>query len=412
MTRWIISSCIILFHIATYSQISSLTSSPYSMYGLGSTNFENTGITNSLGYSGVALPSELELNSLNPASLASIPQNSFFFDIGLKLQNTSNESSRSSSKERAFGFSNFSLGFPLNTKSAVALSLIPYSNVGYVFDGIRGQVAGSEEQYTSTIIGSGGLNKFCISYGRRIGNKLRLGSEVAFNFGNISQQENISFSNSLTRLDEVSHYEGFQISFGAQYDLRKNIIVGTSVKLPNYLKASKDRTLLNVTENGTTVLEDESNLFMRNFKLPLDISVGGRFVIKNFIINTDYRQIFWSKTDLTDNVGSYTDNSIFSIGTEYRRKYRANSNKSKLLRLRSGFSFNSGNLEIKNYKVSTSAFTLGAGIPIGSLNSNLNISYSYGTTGQVTNTLIREVQHKITINFSFEDLWFLKRKYD
>jgi hypothetical protein len=151
---------------------------------------------------------------------------------------------------------------------------------------------------------------------------------------------------------------------------------------------------------------------MRNFKLPLDLSIGARFVVKNFIINTDYRQIFWKKTELSDNIGTYTDNSIFAIGTEYRKRYRTNTNRAKLLRLRSGLRFDTGNLEIKGLKVSSTTFTLGGSIPIGSYNSNLNVSYSIGTTGQVTNTLIQETQHKITINFSFEDLWFIKRKYD
>jgi hypothetical protein len=55
---------------AAFSQANSLTSSPYSLFGLGVQNDTNIGITNSLGKSGIALTSENELNGINTAYLA------------------------------------------------------------------------------------------------------------------------------------------------------------------------------------------------------------------------------------------------------------------------------------------------------------------------------------------------------
>jgi hypothetical protein len=40
----------------------------------------------------------------------------------------------------------------------------------------------------------------------------------------------------------------------------------------------------------------------------------------------------------------------------------------------------------------------------------LNFGYSYGQKGQVSNGLIKENYHTLTLNFSLEDLWFVKKK--
>ena len=66
------------------AQSEGLTSSPYSLYGLGVINQTSVGFTNGLGYSGIGIKTDSEINNLNAANYALIPQNSFFYDIGLK----------------------------------------------------------------------------------------------------------------------------------------------------------------------------------------------------------------------------------------------------------------------------------------------------------------------------------------
>ena len=47
-----------------------------------------------------------------------------------------------------------------------------------------------------------------------------------------------------------------------------------------------------------------------------------------------------------------------------------------------------------------------------SSNSMINIGYSYGSKGQITNGLIKENYHLLSINLSLEGIWFQKRKID
>jgi len=40
----------------------------------------------------------------------------------------------------------------------------------------------------------------------------------------------------------------------------------------------------------------------------------------------------------------------------------------------------------------------------------LNINYSYGGKGQISNGYVKENYHLLSLNFSLEGIWFLKRK--
>jgi hypothetical protein len=40
----------------------------------------------------------------------------------------------------------------------------------------------------------------------------------------------------------------------------------------------------------------------------------------------------------------------------------------------------------------------------------LNLGYSYGQRGQISNGLIKENYHLLTLNLSFEGIWFKRRK--
>ena len=66
------------------AQSEGLTSSPYSLYGLGTINQSSIGRTNGMGYTGIGLKTSNQINNLNPANYALIPEGSFFYDIGLK----------------------------------------------------------------------------------------------------------------------------------------------------------------------------------------------------------------------------------------------------------------------------------------------------------------------------------------
>jgi hypothetical protein len=393
------------------SQTSNLTSSPYSIFGLGKINDKNTGITNSMGMGGIALSSENEINGLNPASLASIKLNSFFFDIGVKAEINNSENRKSSSSFPTFGFSNFSLAFPLSSKSGFSLSLIPFTEVGYIFRGIVQNIDGSQSRYVSNIIGNGGLNNINMNYGRKLTSKLNIGLSVKYLFGKIEQTEFVNVEQDNLFIDEKTYYTGFSFGGGMQYQIKPNFNLASTFTIPADIGATRDRNVSKVVNRSPEIIENVFGVKAKTFTNPADLTVGFKYNWKNFNFITDYKRSFWDATNQKDNIGKYVDSNMFSFGIERFKvtdEFKKNS-----FRYRIGFNYDDGNLEINNNKISTMAFTAGIGIPFGvHKRTSLNLSYSFGNRGAVSTTLIRENFHSFTINCNLTDNWFVKRKYD
>lgn len=397
---------------AAFSQANSLTSSPYSLFGLGVQNDTNIGITNSLGKSGIALTSENELNGINPASLASIKLNNFFFDVGLKANYNSFGDKSSSSSMPSFGFSNFSFGFPLSEKSGFSLSLIPFTEVGYFFQGIVETIDGSGETFLSNINGNGGLNNVNLNYGRKLSKKLNLGLSAKYLFGTIEQKEIIIIGRDLLTIDDKNYYNGFNIGAGLQYQVTSKLNFSSVINFTSSIKGAKDRSVQkNIIGTPPSSVEDSKNINIKGYKIPPEITFGVKYDFKNYYFVSDYKKSFWNSIDQRDNIGRYVDSNVFGFGIE--RFTSADSHTKRTYRYRIGYNFDDGNLKVLNKKIATSSFTAGIGIPFGSdKKSFLNISYSYGSKGFVSNTLVKENYQLFTFNFDFADNWFVKRKYD
>ena len=402
----------LLLYNSVFSQANNLTSSPYSLFGLGVQNESNIGITNSLGKSGVALTSENELNGLNPASLASFKPNNFFFDVGLKGTYNSFGDKSSSSSMPSFGFSNISLGFPLNDKSGFSLSLIPFTEVGYFFQGLVETIDGSGETYLSNINGSGGLNNVNLNYGRKFFGKLNLGISAKYLFGNIKQTEIVNLGRDLLTIADKNYYGGFVLGAGMQYQVTPKLNFSSVINFTSNINGSKDRAVQKIVTGASSAsLEDSKNINIKDYKIPTEITIGVKYDFKNYYFVGDYKRSFWNSINQKDNIGRYVDSNVFGFGVE--RFTSADSYKKRTCRYRIGYNFDDGNLKVLNKKIATSIFTAGIGIPFGSnKKSFLNVSYSYGSKGLVSNILVKEYYHTVTFNFDFADNWFIKIKYD
>lgn len=405
---------IVFITVTSYSQFSNSTYSPYSLFGFGRFNDANTGITNSLGKSGVAMGSEYEINGLNSASLARIGRNSFFFDIGLKAEyNSYGDRNSTDTKQTLYNFSNLSLAFPLGKKSGISLSLLPYSEVGYYFQGIVSDIEGTNTNSISTVYGSGGLNNFNINYARVINPKLSLGLSAKYFFGSIKQTEVVQLESDLLSIEDINYYKGYKFEIGMQYQISKKLSSGATVNFPSILNGSRDRTVIKQIGVDLTTLESTTGIEINDYKTPFDFTAGIKYDYKNYSFLTDYKRTFWSSTGIVDNIGKYTDSNTIGFGLEYFRKSDGTYKSKPKFRYRLGYNFDDGNLRVNGQKISNNTFTSGIGIPFGKSYGNyLNISYSYGTKGLISNTLIRENYQTVTFNLSFGDTWFQKRLFD
>ncbi|WP_431123276.1 OmpP1/FadL family transporter [Flagellimonas flava] len=393
------------------AQSEGLTSSPYSLYGLGAINQTSVGAANSMGYSGIGLRTDSGINNLNPATYALIPQNSFFYDVGVVGEFNSFENQSDTESKTTLNFSNLAFAFRIEERLGAGIALIPYSDVGYSLLGIQTNIEGSSEVFESNVTGLGGLNDLRVNIGYGPAEKIRLGFSASLLFGNIEENEFLQVGSGSLEITETTNYSGFRFGFGAQFDLTDKITLGSTIQLPVSLSGNLVRSANKTILDSEVVVAEDDGGSVDSFKLPLEFGVGLGVQLTDYItMSADYKRNFWNDTDQTENIGAYQDQDIYALGLEYvknpmGRKY------SERIRLRTGINYDNGYLAINDRKIEGYNFTLGVGLPTGRFaNSLLNLSYSYGSKGQIENVLVQENYHVLTLNFSLEDLWFKKRK--
>lgn len=403
--------CFSLLTANCFSQSEALTSSPYSLYGLGVINQTSIGKSNGLGYTGIGLKTETEINNLNPANYALIPQNSFFYDIGITGE-INNYSNKSYSEDKSnVNFSNLAFAFRITEGLGAGISMVPYSDVGYSLIGIKSNIEGSTETFESSITGIGALSDLKFNLGYSIFDKLRLGLSGSFLFGNIEENETLVLNSSAFQLSEKTNYSGFRLGLGLQFDITNRITLGSTIQLPTTLKANLERSVIKNLDGTSITVEDNEADNADNFNMPLEVGIGfSSKLYKSFTLSGDYKKNYWTTTNQTDNAGSYVDQDIFGLGIEFIKDSKSFKYADRI-NYRLGYNYDNGYLEVNHKKIDGFNITAGVGLPI-SLNTNsiINLSYSYGSKGHIENILIKEDYHLITLNMSLEDLWFRKRK--
>ena len=403
---------ILLSIVSLVAQENDLSNSPYSVYGLGVNNNLSTGITNTLGKTGIALPSNFAINNLNPASFGAIPTKRFLYDIGLSFQQQSLIENGLREHKTTGNFSSLSFAFPINSKSGLGITLLPFTNVGYYVTGVTNEIEGSNEVFIADIKGDGGLNDIKLSYGYSINERLRLGLSASYLFGKIEENEINYFENSIFNVTEDNYYKGFQFKTGIQYDVNEYVSLGALASLPTILKGDQIKTVVYGNIDTTNTIDEfEKNL--NSFKLPLELGLGIVTNLKESLFLTiDYKRSFWNATNQEDQSGIFVDQNFFGIGAQYHPNNKSNKYWERIM-YRMGVNYDSGSLMIGHTKISNSEVTFGVGLPFNRRNNSMiNIGYSFGKKGEIANGLIQENYHSFSINLSLENIWFEKKYLD
>ncbi|PCE62651.1 hypothetical protein B7P33_18635 [Sediminicola luteus] len=391
-----------------WAQSGHLTNSPYSLYGLGLSNDLNTGITNSMGHTGIAMPAKGQINGLNPAALAGMEANRFLYDMGVKWQQGSLVEGNDSEPRLAFNFSSIAFAMPIGRGGGLAFSILPYTNVGYVMRGVQTQIIGSTDYFESTITGNGGLNDFNISFGQTVTRRLSLGVSAKVLFGKIEENETdiIYAGSTVLNLNEKNYYNGLGLGLGLQYQLTDKLRIGSSFDLSTQLNGSQTYT---VVVNSEEPIADENELDA--FELPMEWGFGLSYQWNpRLLINADYKMDFWGRTGQKDGVGTYVDRTFLGLGVQYGKTDEQFKFKNRI-KYRFGINYDTGNLSVLDDRVPKFAMNIGVGLPFSqNSNSMINIGYSYGQQGVVNNGLIKENYHLITLNLSLEGVWFVKTR--
>ncbi|MBN2348124.1 MAG: hypothetical protein JXJ22_04765 [Bacteroidales bacterium] len=402
---------IVLFLSAiSYTLYSQITSSPYSIFGIGNIETGGFGANAAMGGTGIAFKSSGSLNNLNPASYGGIDSLSVFFELGIFGKTTIYKTATESQNRFDANLKYLAAGFRVTRWWAGSFGIIPFSSVGYSINTTNiyeGTIYSFERQYT----GKGGINKFYIGNSLKPFKNFFMGFHASYLFGSIINNEIVDATENINayKITQTQYLNNFYLDYGIQYQFNLGKLnYGIGLTYSNQRKLKTDNIVEVAFGIDTISIEPEN---FKTFFLPESYGIGISVEKENrFRVGLDYTFSRWSAMSFSNPLLEVKDNERISVGMEYTPRQRRNETGIKALYYRIGGFYNSSYLEIENQPIDSKAITFGLGIPLRQDLSMINLSFELGDLGTTQKGLIREFYGLLHVNITLRDLWFMKRK--
>ncbi len=425
ISRVVIISILIVTQLSVWAQNN--TNSPYTRFGYGEIADRSFAAGRAMGGIGIGLRTGKQVNALNPASYTAMDSMTFLFDIGAHMQFSRYSDGENTETNRNGNFEYMAMQFPLHRRVAMSIGLIPYSFVGYQFGEA---VTKGDLTYTETFIGSGGLNEVYGGVSIDIWKKrLSVGANVGYLFGTTTHQQNVNFPTGSSASNNVKkqsvEVRDVKMDFGVQYthllSARESVVVGAVFSPAKKLNT----TSYDILQVGG-LSEKSDTLTGQRFDLPNSFGVGLSYTKANkLIIGADVLYEGWSDASYFDEKGKLDDRLRIAAGVEYIPEIQAR-NLFRRMRYRAGAHYSNSYTTVEmaegnvtgRYGYKEYGASVGFGIPIRtgySFDDNrsiVNVSFEYVKVKPEMHSMIDEQYFRITLNLTFNEMWFRKRKIE
>jgi len=384
---------------------SQITTSPYSIFGLGYLESNSIGPSKAMGGTSLAFLSGRSINSMNPASYRGIDSLLSIFEIGVFGKYTIYSTKQENQSLLNANLKYMVMGFRIAPWLATSFGFSPYSSVGYTIN-TTSPVEGTNLEYPKTFSGEGGVNQVYVGGSVNLIKNLSVGFNAAYLFGNITHRESSTVFN--YTLEDATYISNFNFDYGLNYqlDIKKwkyniGLTYGSSKKLK--------------TKNVTTIETDYVTevLKSRKYKYSLPQNIGAGFAVSKgfFRAGADYEWSNWEVAEFTNSYLRTRNSSRYSFGVEFP-SLGLNKGTSKMVLYRFGAEYRESYMIIDNMPINYGAVTFGAGIPLGGFLSVINVSLELGQNGTTRKDLFRERFVTLNLDLALKDVWFKKRRYN
>ncbi len=393
------------------------TSSPYSGFGIGELEISSGGRNVGMGQTGIALRSNLFLNTTNPASLTSMDPQSFLLDMGLYFKYTHLKNSTKSANSDDGNLSWIQMGFPISKKLFGGLAINPKSSVGYSIYTEK-TIEGTETTYPAIYEGTGGLSEAAGMLAWKLTKNISFGGKFGYVWGNVTktQSQSIYVSSGNFEIDQEDkvRYRGGYFDFGTQISIpinsKSSIVWGGVAGISSLLNANTSTTIYKTYSSATTVVSSDVKT-LHSMKLPLDIGTGVSLLYgSKWVATIDVKQCNWKKATVDYNSKKLTTNTSFRGGLEFTPKEDLSFRQKTKYRM--GYRYETGYLKLYNNQIHEQAVSFGVGLPIRKDRSYANFSVELGTRGTKATHLVKEDFIKLNCSFNLWDRWFVKRQIE
>jgi hypothetical protein len=394
------------------------TQSPYSRYGYGVLSDQSFGAQRGMGGIGYGLRNPQMINPLNPASYSVVDSMTFMLDFGIKGQMVWLKEGKNEAKKYDAALEYVALQFPLAPRLGLGVGLEPISYVGYRFANEPASFEGIDGEYYQTFSGTGGLNSVYANLSYSVLDQLSVGVKLGYLFGDVIHDRAVSFSTSNTYIStwgDTLRSSGLLYGLGVQYSypLKKNegLVIG-AVYHPKTRINGHVMNGVNRYNPSTNQLESSEHTVLKDlaFHMPETYGLGVTYRKMNRLtLGVDAKYQRWADVAFFNQTDSLANRLKINAGVEYIPNVLG-SNVFKRSRYRAGAYYSNSYIKTANgHGYDEFGASIGMGIPMVDRRSFINWALEYSVVcPQVP--MIDEQYFRFTLSYTFNELWFYKRK--
>jgi hypothetical protein len=411
----------VLMMVAYSSAYSQAARSPFSSFGIG--EYYGNSLVHNRGMAGVGVsnPQTWHLNYQNPALL--VFNQLTTYEAGFLVETRTARNADTKESNSAGNLNYLTIGFPVKyRKWTTSFGLMPYTNVNY-------KLAYTQNIVNNTGVvnvneeGSGGMNQFSWANGVAITRNISVGAKVNYIFSSINRsfdnqlplttessfivpsihtRQNFSdfnFTGGLSiRKDSISR-NNYRFNFGLVYDFKANVKT-------KYYEAVELRT-------SRTTLDTLVNNEIRKTTIPQTLTAGISFGRPEYwTIGTDFT---WLDYTQYRNIDGSNENATtgwkLAIGGEVTPNPVSLSSYLKRMTYRTGISLEHYPYLVNGNTLKDFGINFGISTPVSRV-SSLDFAVKIGKRGDIKTNTVAENYFKIYFGVTFNDQWFIKRRFD
>lgn len=405
--------------------------SPYSIYGIGDLNTQGTAFNKGMGGVGIATRNKRFINITNPAAVTERDSLSFMADFGLSQKNTIYRQGDIRSGNNTFNIYDFVMTFPIYRSSAFMVGITPFSDVGYDFSSYEQDpdIIGNTGNINYNSYGDGSIYQVFLGAGVTFWDRLSIGAEALYYFGNIDKMTNMTYSNSSYRSisggNELS-VNAFTGKFGLQYEQKLgnevSMVLGATYRLGTSMKGyATEYRYANLSSVSDTLRHNVDTLSKTGMRIADEIGVGIAFKGSDkWSAEFNYTRSDWSKSGFEKVAGFKVDGDMrftSTVSQSFRAGFEITPNRNdiryylKKCTYRAGVYHEQSYYQLDGNAVNSTGLTLGVTLPVFRLYNGITLGVDLGQRASVKNNMIRERYAMFAIGFNIHDLWFRKTQY-
>jgi len=410
----------ILWLIPSIAFAQNSTNSPYSRYGYGNLADKAFISQRGMGGIGIGLRNSQMINPMNPASFSSVDSMTFMLDFGITGQMSWLKEYDNRERPINGNLEYIALQFPVAKRFGVGAGFEPVSSVGYKFmrPDYLSTDSGLVQEFNS---GTGGLSKVYGILSYDLLNKFSIGVKLSYLFGDVVHNVlKTIYSPTVpsiynTNLTDTLRAYGFLYDLGLQYHHEigkfKWLTIG-AIYSPKIRFGSKLKSDIIQIDPASGIIVNDSTVIKTNsvYEMPETYGLGFTYNhLGRLTVGADALYQRWADAKFNNQSNVFNNRLKFNAGCEFIPN-RTNNNIFSRIRYRGGLYYSNSYVIVKDLKYHEYGVNLGLGVPTPDNRSFINLALEYSHVQPEANLPLSEQYFKISLSYTFNELWFRKLK--